>query len=113
MKKTNRILKLSKVGSKRSILTATVISKIENLVSFNLKLTPKETKRDLENIHDEDFKISISTINRCLKELKITIKLRHRKLDQVNSHDKIQQRKAYAIWFNNHFNYTAFHEQYL
>ena len=32
------------------------------------------------------------------------MKLSHRELDRVNSPEKIQLRKEYALWFNNHFN---------
>jgi len=67
-------------------------------------MTIIEIKRSLESKRSDGFTISMSTINACLKELKITVKLAHRELDRVNSTDKIILRKDYSLWFNNYFN---------
>jgi hypothetical protein len=50
----------------------------------------------------------MSTINRALLQLKITVKLAHGELDRVNAPDKIAMRKDYALWFNNHFTNNNF-----
>ena len=101
--KTGTVDRLPKGGSQRSILTPAIITEIENIFSFNPSLTLVQSKRILEERHGGDFNISTSTINRALQELKITMKLSHRELDRVNAPEKIVLRKAYAIWFNNHF----------
>jgi len=94
----------AKGGSIRTVLTAHNINKIEEIVTFNPQFTLKEIKEKLEQAADPKISISISSINRCLEELKITMKLSHRELDRVNSAEKIILRKEYALWFNNHFN---------
>lgn len=102
--KNNKIDKLCKGGSARTVSTADTMTKIEELVTFNPEFTLKEIKKKLEDSSNNNFSISIASINRCLQELKITMKQSHRELDRVNSPDKILLRKEYSLWFNNHFN---------
>lgn len=95
-----------KGGRVRNVLTQNIINSIEMIVSSNPQLTLKEIKKTLEGDCDGDdgFSISTTSINRCLQELKITMKQTHRELDRVNAFENIQLRKKYALWFNNHFN---------
>uniref|UniRef100_A0A0N5BH91 Paired domain-containing protein n=1 Tax=Strongyloides papillosus TaxID=174720 RepID=A0A0N5BH91_STREA len=103
-KNQNIISKKPKGGSIKKCLTPEIINEIKEIISENPSYTLKEIKRDIQNIRDSDFQISLSTIDRCLKELGITVKKSHGKLDRVNDPDKIRQRKEYALWFNNYFN---------
>lgn len=101
--KSGAIAKLPKGGSQKDIMTQAVIDEIEELVSCDPQLTLKEIKQKIENSREDGFSISISTINRCLVQLKITLKKTHLELDRVNSPEKIEERKVYSLWFNNFF----------
>jgi transposase len=102
-KTTGKHLRNVKGGSKKSVITNDIISCIENLVTYNPQYTLKEIRENLilngQNMHD----ISISSINRCLQGLQITMKLTHRELDRVNMPDKIELRRNFSLWFNNYF----------
>jgi len=100
---TGKTEAMSRGGSSKTILTPEIINAIENIVTFNSQYTLNEVKRALQIESDNRHVVSISTINRCLQELRITMKLTHRELDRVNMPDKIEMRKQYAIWFGNYF----------
>lgn len=102
--KTGSINQLAKGGKRRLHLTEEILMDIEHIVSINPEYTLKEIKNALEASQGNGFVISISTIDRGLRMLQITFKISHSELDRVNSPEKIEQRKEYALWFNNHFN---------
>ena len=91
-----------KGGSCRRISTPDVCKEIEDIISENPGLTLMEIKSAVEALHQGQFQISISTINRCLSDLLITVKRAHRELDRVNLATTISARKEYALWFNNY-----------
>lgn len=93
----------SKGGSNKRVLSEEVSDKIENMISENQGLSLKEMKNMLERDIWPPFKISLSSIDRCLNSLCITLKKTHRVLDIVNSPEKVNQRKEYSLWFNNNF----------
>lgn len=73
--KTGNINLLNKGGSRKKILTPEIINSIENIITFNSQYTFKEIKRILQVEYQNRHVVSTSTINRCLQELKITMKL--------------------------------------
>ncbi|KAI5150378.1 hypothetical protein ENBRE01_1459 [Enteropsectra breve] len=101
--KTHIITLQLKGGSIKTVRTRIICDKIDEIVSFNPQFTLKEIKSKLLELSEGILVISLSSINRCLQDLKIKLKLCHRELDRVNALDKIQLRKEYALWFNNHF----------
>ena len=102
-KTTGDIHRKLKGGSLRRVCTADVIDKIESIVSENPGYTLKEIKICLEMEIGKEYTISLSSIDKCLNELGVTLKKAHRELNVVNSQGKIQQRKDYSLWFNNYF----------
>ena len=102
-KNSGEITRKNKGGKNFSILTPSLLSEIDTLISENPEYTLKQLKEKIMENKEEEFNISLSTINRGLEILGITIKLSHRELDRVNSEEKIQQRKEYSLQFNNHF----------
>lgn len=99
-KATGAIDQKPKGGKGKTILSEAVMMKIEELISINPEYSLKELQTRLQ---DNGYKISLSSICRSLQSLKITRKMCHRELDRVNESLKIQQRKEYALWFNNNF----------
>ena len=102
--KTNTLVKLPKGGSHKHVLTPQIVDAIEEIVSLNSNFTLKEIQDEIQKIGLSVRPISLSSINRCLMDLKITLKKCHRELDRVNAPNIIEQRKDYSLWFNNHFN---------
>ena len=102
-KNTGNIDKKRKGGKECSLLTNSLLIEIEQLISENPEFTLNQLKQKIIAQREEGFQISISTINRGLENLGITMKLSHRELDRVNEIEKIQQRKEYSLWFNNRF----------
>ncbi|KAF7684921.1 hypothetical protein CDIK_4330, partial [Cucumispora dikerogammari] len=100
-KKNGLINKKKKGGSLPAKLSQSLIDKIETIVSINPLYSLKQIKDELMLEQLNGFSISLSTINRALRKLKITVKKIHLELDRVNSPKKILQRKEYALWFNN------------
>lgn len=100
----SQIKKHRKGGKNASKLTDAVVLDIENIISVSPGLTLREIQRKLSEKYGNEFSIALSTINKCLNDLKITLKLAHREIDRVNALEKIEQRKTYALWFNNFFN---------
>ena len=92
-----------KGGRARSVRTVEIVNEIEQIVTFEPQLTLKEIKNKIEERHDE-LVISKSSVDNCLNDLRITLKLSHRELDRVNMADKIILRKEYSLWYNNRFN---------
>ncbi|KAF7694607.1 hypothetical protein CDIK_2110 [Cucumispora dikerogammari] len=102
-KKTGKLKKSKKGRSYRTKLLPDTLNKVEALISENLSLTLKELQSKIIESENPGFSISISTIERGLSELKITLKLVHRELDRVNSPEKIVERKNHTLWFNDHY----------
>lgn len=103
-KKNGKIEKMPKGGSLRNVNVDFIRQKIEYIVSLHPGLTLKEIKKAMEDDQDISRPISKSSIDRCLRDLKITMKLSHREIDRVNLPEKIILRKEFALWFNDFFN---------
>ncbi|KAF7699607.1 hypothetical protein CDIK_1133 [Cucumispora dikerogammari] len=101
-RQTGKVVKSPKGGKNKIVLTENVCRQIENLVSEHPDYTLKEIRQRLLTSPSISF-ISLATIDRCLTDLGITIKLSHRELDRVNAPDKIKARKKYALWFSDNF----------
>lgn len=101
-KKTKTIQNKKKGGSDRSVRTPEIVNLVDDIVSHNSQYTLVEIKAKVEETVGAGFTISVSTINRCLKDLCITMKLTHREYDMVNHPEKVAQRKVYAQWFNSY-----------
>ncbi|KAF7685453.1 hypothetical protein CDIK_3797, partial [Cucumispora dikerogammari] len=92
-KKTGNIDKKKRGGKDKSVLKPDILEKIENLVSQNPLITLEEIRRKIIQTEGPGYQISLSTVERGLTELKITVKKIHRELDRVNSPEKILARK--------------------
>ncbi|KAF7690776.1 hypothetical protein CDIK_2643 [Cucumispora dikerogammari] len=77
-KKIGKLKKNKKGGSDRTKLLPDTLNKIEALISENPSLTLKELQSKSIESENPGFSISISTIERGLSELRITLKLVHR-----------------------------------
>ncbi|KAF7692240.1 hypothetical protein CDIK_2417 [Cucumispora dikerogammari] len=80
-----------------------MFEKIETIVSNNPAYTLKQIIDEIKLTESEEFTISTTTVDRALRELKITLKKIHLELGRVNSFEKILARKEYALWFNNKY----------
>ncbi|KAF7686588.1 hypothetical protein CDIK_3120, partial [Cucumispora dikerogammari] len=74
------------------------------MVSENPVLILSQMKNNLVLSEPLGFTISLTSIDKAFKKLKITLKKVHRKLDRVNCPEKVLSRKEYALWFNNYIN---------
>jgi len=93
---------LPRGGSKIKVLTEDILKQVDEAVSMEPDITLKEIKKKLEN-QNENLTISLTTINNALEKIMITIKKPHIELVRVNEDHYIDQRKTYALWFNEMF----------
>ncbi|KAI5153029.1 hypothetical protein ENBRE01_3093 [Enteropsectra breve] len=73
--KTHIITLQPKGGSIKTVRTRIICDKIDEIISFNPQFTLKEIKSKLLELSEGTLVISLSSINRCLQDLKITMKL--------------------------------------
>ena len=71
-------------------MTPNIVSKIEEVKTYYPELTFKEVKLKIEEHVGNGFTISQSSICRCLRDLKITLKLMRLEIERVNEPDQIQ-----------------------
>lgn len=96
-RESGRFLKNTVKGCPKNKITPEIGNFIEKMVEHNPSITLKDMAKSCAiNLNEV---ISMQTINRYLRDLKITLKRSSIILDRVNDNERLKQRKDFATFF--------------